>query len=195
MKKILQKISQISARIWLYLFIAATLICVLALRHNNQTMVTLRNEVYAADKDNKDVNAALNKLRGYVYGHMNTNLSSGNNNIKPPIQLKYTYQRLYDGQLSQVEQANQQIYTDAQNYCQSINNAYFGTTRVPCVQNYVINHGVKAADIKIPAGLYQFDFISPSWSPDLAGWSLVISIIFFAAFLLRLASDKLWQKK
>lgn len=190
MLKIFKAVAKISARTWLYLFIAAGLICVLALRHNNQTMVNLRADVYAADKDNKDVNAALNNLRRYVYGHMNTNLSSGNNNIKPPIQLKYTYQRLYDAQISRVEQANQQIYTDAQNYCQSINKAFFGTTRVPCVQNYVINHGVKAADINIPAGLYQFDFVSPSWSPDLAGWSLVLAIVLFGALIIKVVASK-----
>ncbi len=156
-------------------------------------MVGLRAAVYTADKDNKDVNTALNNLRKYVYSHMNTNLSGGNNNIKPPIQLKYTYQRLYQDQQGQVEAANQKIYTDAQNYCQSINQAYFGTTRVPCVQNYVVNHGVKEANINIPAGLYQFDFVSPSWSPDLAGWSLVASLILLAATCLRFAISKLSQ--
>src|SRR5437868_948647 len=195
MKKTLKRIAEVSARTWLYLFIAVSLICIFALRHNNQQMVNLRPAVYTADKNNGDVNTALNNLRRYVYAHMNTNLSSGNNNIKPPIQLKYTYQRLYDTQLNQVEAANQKIYTDAQNYCQSINNAYFGTTRVPCVQNYVINHGVKGADINIPAGLYEFDFVSPHWSPDLAGWSLAASVILLAAFLLKFGSDKLIHKK
>jgi hypothetical protein len=193
MKKIFGQIVRVSARTWLYLFIVSSIVCVFSLRHNNQQMVKLRDMVYAADKDNKDVNAALNNLRAYVYGHMNTNLSSGNNNIKPPIQLKYTYQRLVDAQQNQVQAANQQIYTDAQNYCQSINNAYFGTTRVPCVQNYVVNHGVQEANINIPAGLYQFDFTSPSWSPDLAGWSLAASLIFLLALVVRFGFDKFRQ--
>ena len=193
MKKSFGKIARVSARTWLYLLIVTSIVCVLALRHNNQTMVGLREQVYTADKDNKDVNAALNNLRNYVYGHMNTDLSSGNNNIKPPIQLKYTYQRLIDAQANQIQAANQQIYTDAQNYCQSINNAYFGTTRVPCVQNYVVNHGVNEANINIPAGLYQFDFANPSWSPDLAGWSLVASAIFLPALVIRFGLDKFRQ--
>ena len=191
MQKILSRIAGLSARTWLYLFIAANLIFVFSLRHNNQTMIKLRDAVYVADKDNKDVNKALNDLRRYVYSHMNTNLSSGNNNIKPPIQLKYTYQRLYEAQLGQVESANQQIYTDAQNYCQAINSAYYGTTRVPCVQNYVVNHGVKNADVKIPAGLYQFDFVSPTWSSDLAGWSLIAGIVLFIGFVTRFSRDRL----
>jgi hypothetical protein len=195
MKKWFHKIMAVSAKTWLYLFLATAIICVLALRHNNQTMASLRDDVYAADKSSGDVNTALNKLRAYVYAHMNTSLSSGGNNIKPPIQLKYTYQRLYDAQANQVQSANQQIYTDAELYCQSINKAYFGTTRVPCVQNYVINHGIKAASINIPAGLYEFDFVSPAWSPDLAGFSLAASFIFLAAFLLRGGTDKLRHKK
>lgn len=190
MSELLSKIWKVSARTWLYLFVVTGIICVFALRHNNQTMVKLRDAVYAADKDNKDVNAALNNLSHYVFRHMNTNLSSGNNNIKPPIQLKYTYQRLVDVQQNQIQAANQQIYTDAELYCQSINNAYFGTTRVPCVQNYVANHPIKQADINIPAGLYQFDFASPAWSPDLAGWSLLASLIFLLALAIRFGLDK-----
>ena len=194
MPKIIKNFLKVQTQTFLYLFIAAAIISVFALRHNNQTMVNLRNDVYAADKNSGDVNTALNNLRRYVYGHMNTDLSSGNNNIKPPIQLKYTYQRLYDAETNKVQSANQQLYTDAELYCQSINNAFFGTTRVPCVQNYVVNHGLAAANITIPAGLYQFDFASPAWSPDFAGWSLVAALLLFAAFIIRLAVSKLYKK-
>jgi hypothetical protein len=195
MKKFWHRLAEVSARAWLYGFIVLAAVCVLALRHNNQTMVNLRQAVYTADKNNGDVNAALNQLRAYVYAHMNTNLSSGGNNIKPPIQLKYTYQRLYDAQFNQIQSANQQLYTDAENYCQSINHAYFGTTRVPCVQNYVINHGLKQANISIPAGLYEFDFVSPAWSPDLAGFSLILAVICLAGFLIKFGTQKFFETK
>jgi hypothetical protein len=190
MASLIKTFLKIPTRTLLYTFIVLALVSILALRHNNQTMLRLRDQVYTADKNNGDINGTLNNLRRYVYGHMNTDLSSGNNNIKPPIQLKYTYQRLYDAQANQIQAANQQLYTDAELYCQSINNAYFGTTRVPCVQNYVVNHGLKAADINIPAGLYEFDFASPVWSPDLAGWSLVLSGLAFLAFAARFAYSK-----
>jgi hypothetical protein len=193
MPKLIKTFLKISTKTFLYLFIAMAILCVLALRHNNQTMVNLRNTVYEADKNDGDVNTALNNLRRYVYGHMNTNLSSGNNNIKPPIQLKYTYQRLYDAQANKIQAANQQLYTDAELYCQSINKAYYGTTRVPCVQNYVVNHGLKEADITIPAGLYQFDFASPAWSPDIAGWSLIVSILLLLALIIRFGYAKLFE--
>ncbi|MBX4190739.1 hypothetical protein KW794_01490 [Candidatus Saccharibacteria bacterium] len=187
MIKILRKIGQISTRTILYLFIASSLLCVLALRHNNIQMERLRDVVYATDQNNGDVNAALNNLRRYVYSHMNTNLSSGRNNIKPPIQLKYTYQRLYDARLAQVQTANQQIYTDGQFYCHTHADQNSVTAQQGCIQNYAVNHGVKDANINIPPGLYQFDFVSPGWSPDLAGWSLVASAIFGFALLTKLA--------
>jgi hypothetical protein len=189
MPRVLKVFYKVPARVFLGLFIVSSLICIFSLRHNNQQMVVLRDAVYAADKDNKDVNTALNNLGAYVYSHMNTNLSSGSNNIKPPVQLKYTYQRLYDAQLNQYQTTNQTIYAEAQNYCQSIGNAAY-LTGLSCVQNYIVNHGYKGADIKIPVSLYQFDFYSPAWSPDLAGWSLVASFILLIAFITRLGLSR-----
>jgi hypothetical protein len=126
---------------------------------------------------------------------MNTNLSSGNHNIKPPIQLKYTYQRLYEAQLAAVQAANQTIYSNAQVYCHSNAPSNSAPAQLSCIQNYAVNHGVKNADINIPAGLYEFDFISPGWSPDLAGWSLVLTIILFIAWLARLGLSKIRVQK
>lgn len=158
------------------LLILNTVICISALRNNNKQMVVLRNAVYVADKNNGDVSGALNKLRAFVHAHMNTGLSSGSNAIKPPIQLKYTYERLASIEELRVQAANARVYTEAQNYCQTQNPVDFsGRSRVPCVTDYVTNHGVAA--VSIPPGLYQFDFVSPTWSPDLAGWSVALEIV------------------
>jgi hypothetical protein len=168
---------------WLVLFIISGLICIGALRHNNTTMINLRNDVYTADKNSGNVEAALDTLRSYVYGHMNTDLSTVNG-IKPPIQLKYTYDRL----TQQAEQTanNSQLYTTAENYCQEqipASVSISGRGRISCVTDYVLNHGGKAG-AAVPAALYQFDFISPSWSPDLAGWSLVAAAFFGLMFVI-----------
>lgn len=183
MKKITIHIQAVPSRVFLVAFIVSSLVCISALRSNNQQMINLRTAVYVADKDNKDVNAALNSLRLYVYSHMNTSLSSGGNTIKPPIQLKYTYQRLQTAGQVNADAVKAQVYTDAQNYCQTQNPSSFsGRARVACVQDYVISHVPQQAQAVDPA-LYQFDFISPAWSPDLAGWTLVASITFFVAFM------------
>jgi hypothetical protein len=166
----------------IYLFIAlliVSVISIISLRANNQEMGSLRNKVFSADKSGQNVQGALNDLRNYVNSHMNTNLSSGQNSVYPPIQLKYTYQRLVVAENTQAKLTNSNIYHDAQIYCQQINSSAFsGRTRVPCIESYVQSHGVKTSPI--PTGLYEFDFISPSWSPDLAGWSLLLcSLLLF----------------
>lgn len=166
-----------------YFFILA-LICLVisvgALRSNNETMINLRNQVYIADKNNNNVQAALDKLQAYVTAHMNTNLSSGSNPVYPPIQLKYTYQRLVSAQDSYVATTNANLYTDAENYCQTVipigTIGFSGKIRVPCIEQYVQTHGAKASPIS--ASLYEFDFISPVWSPDLAGYSLLFGTLF-----------------
>jgi hypothetical protein len=186
LKKSLLRFSHIPYWVFLVLFLTSSAVSVMALRGNNETMIKLRTAVYDADKNNGDINAALNNLRRYVYGHMNTNLSSGGNAIKPPIQQSQ----------SQAQTTNSNLYTEAENYCQAqipANLSFSGRARVPCVQNYVSTHGVTAS--QIPAALYEFDFISPSWSPDLAGWSLVLSALFFLAFVTSFTADKLLKAK
>ncbi len=187
------KFWRVPYHIFLVLFIVSGVVAIYALRHNNQTMVQLRSEVYAADQAGGDVNLALNNLRKYVYGHMNTDLSSGGNVIKPPIQLKYTYERLLAVEQQKAVSTNSQIYTDAQTYCQALVPAgVSGRGRVPCVQDYVTSHGVKITPI--PTGLYQFDFISPAWSPDLAGWSLVLAGLMFLGFVFSWLMEKLTKR-
>jgi hypothetical protein len=195
MRHILKRIWNITAKTWLYLFIASSLLCALALRHNNVQMSRLRDAVYVADQKNGDINSSLNNLRKYVYAHMNTNLASGKGDIKPPVQLKYTYQRLYDAKLTQVQAANQQVYLEAQFYCHTHADQNSVTAQNSCIQNYAVTHGVGEANINIPPGLYGFDFASPTWSPDLAGWSLIATTIFGLAFIIKFATSYLMERK
>jgi hypothetical protein len=168
------------------LFAAAIscLICINALRTNNLHMVKLRAEVYQADKANGDVRGTLTNLQHYVTSHMNTDLTPGRNAVYPPIQLKYTYERLVAANNQKL--SNEQVYIDAQAYCEKLNPTDFsGRNRVPCIQEYVSTHGANAPKT-IPDSLYKFDFVSPSWSPDLAGWSAVTTV------LLALSAAGLW---
>jgi hypothetical protein len=179
---------------WYFLtaFIVSGTITVFALRNNNLTAINLRNQVIKADQDNDNVQGALNKLRQYVYSNMNTSLSSGPNAIYPPIQLKYTYQRLLQAEQSQVDAANASLYTRAEDYCQQIiPNGFSGRYRVSCIDNYVTQNAAKVQPI--PAALYEFDFQPPFWSPDLAGWGLLVTAVFLLLFVGRFALEK-WLK-
>lgn len=167
---------------FLALALVCGVVCIFALRANNLQMVELRQAVYQADKDNGDVEAALRDLREYVYGHMNTSLAAGTN-VRPPIQLKYTYERLLAARNAGATANNSDIYNQAQQYCEStIPNGFSGSYRLSCIQTYVKQHGLATSE-PVPKSLYQFDFASPRWSADLAGWSLLATVISLAGFV------------
>lgn len=169
-------------RPWYFLLAACVTgsVGVMALRANNLHMADLRAAVYAADQNSGDVQSALQSLQVYVTSHMNTDLSTGPNAPYPPIQLQYTYDRAVRKAGEQATAANAQIYTDAQHYCEQQDPVDFsGRNRVPCVQQYIANHSVALSSI--PDSLYKFDFVSPIWSSDLAGWSLALTSVMLLA--------------
>jgi hypothetical protein len=178
-------------KIWYLLipFVVSAGMTAAALRQNNLTMVQLRAEVYRADALNGDVEGALQRLRAYVHGHMNTDLSSGANAVYPPIQLKYTYQRLKQAEQERIKQAGSQVYTDAQVHCERLHPSGFsGSSRIPCIEEYVDEH--KVTEKMIPDAMYKFDFVSPTWSPDLAGFSLLVSSLLCIALALRIIAGR-----
>lgn len=182
---------------WLkpWYFLAACLVlsvvCVIALRANNEHMIKLRSAVYAADKQGSDVETPLKALQAYVTTHMNTDLNTGQTTVYPPIQLKYTYDRLVQAKASQANESNTQIYTDAQHYCEQQNSVDFsGHNRVPCIEQYVTSHSQAQAQ-SIPDSLYKFSFVSPKWSPDLAGWTMLLAVISGVLFVVTFAFDQL----
>jgi len=162
----------------------------ISLRHNNEHMIRLRDAVYAADKNNGDVEAALRQLRLYIYSHMNTSLASGPNAVHPPIQLKYTYERLQQAQESALGQGNSALYAQAQSYCEQ--QTQVGSEVIACIQQYATDHGIQLTPI--PDSLYKFDFTSTKWSFDTAGWSLLLTSIALAGFLVA-APYHWWAKK
>ncbi len=186
------KIRPLSYWYFLLAFVVSLSISVTALRNNNLEMVRLRDAVTKTDEEDGDVEAALRQLRTHVYSHMNTNLSSGSTAIKPPIQLKHRYERLLNAEQERVAAANSKIYTDAQASCEArFPASASGGGRVPCIAEYVSANGEQPR--AIADSLYKFDFVSPLWTPDLAGWSLVISTVLLLLFIVRLAFEK-WAR-
>lgn len=184
-----------TVRPWYFLIAAVVfgVIGVYSLRQNNLTMIRLRDKVYQADKDNTNIEGSLRTLREYVYAHMNTDLTTGNTGIYPPIQLKYSYDRAIAA-LSSPDDANNKIYTQAQAECEKqFPHGLSGSGRIPCIQDYIASHGIQSASVLPPASLYTFDFVSPRWSPDLAGLSLLAAAIFALLFIIRIASE-IWLR-
>jgi hypothetical protein len=152
-------------------------------------MIKLRTAVYSADKNDGNVELALQRLQAYVTTHMNTNLDSGNGTVYPPIQLKYTYQRILQSESQAAVNVNAQLYTQAQTYCQQQDSVDFsGRNRVPCIEQYVETHDAQLPTI--PSALYEFSFVSPTWSPDLAGWSLLLASLSGLLFIVTLSTTQ-----
>ena len=125
---------------------------------------------------------------------MNTNLETSNG-IYPPIQLQYTYERLMAARnngASATANGNEDLYNQAQKYCeQAIPSGFSGKYRLSCIQAFVKERTLSPNTVEtIPKNLYQFDFVSPRWSPDLAGWSLLfvflipLTVLSITAFML-----------
>jgi len=168
------------------IFFAVT--AVVALRDNNQQMVKLRAAVFTADEKNGDIEGALTALRTFVYAHMNTNLASGSNAVKPPIQLKYEYERLNAFNVAAYKAATTQVLDDAERICVAqYPGTVFSQPRSECAKAYGAAHPVTQKTI--PEDLYKFDFLSPTWSPDLAGWSILAAGFFFLLFVVRVLSS------
>lgn len=177
---VLVQLRKVKAWYFILAILISFSVAVIALRHNNIRAIELRDKVLQVDKDNGDVESALRNLREYIYGHMNTQLASPGG-AYPPVQLKYRYDRLTAAQKTA---SNSTLATEAQNYCEAQMPTGRSLYRIDCIQNYILTHGA-APTQAIPDSLYKFDFTPPTWSPDLAGWSVVVTAVLTLALAIR----------
>jgi hypothetical protein len=176
---------------WYFLagFVAFSLLFVFNYRKNNVNMLALRDKVFVADEQNGDIEKALRNLREYVYSHMNTRLVSGPTAIRPPIQLKHEYERRVAAEQARVDAQNADLRKEAEATCkQKFPKTANATGIAPCIEGYMNEKGVIAQPVL--KEFYQFDFVSPAWSPDVAGWSLVLAIIFGLLFIVRYGLER-----
>jgi cytochrome c1 len=168
----------------LSLFVSATL-----LRLNNVGMVERRESVYAADKaaDDDEVLDRLYDLQRYASSHMNA--STGD------VYLDKKYQRDVERVVRETEVANRessdrsaellyQAYAICRDRFPGYSSAY--TQCVGAEQDKIPENaiGVTRAEFP-PVALYKHNFISPVWSPDFAGWSVLITVFLGVAVIIR----------
>lgn len=174
----------LSPKLLVVLLLVTGLLAAAALRSNNIRMIELRDKVFIADEEGSGVDEALNQLREYVTTHMNTDLSSGIS-IKPPIQLKHTYERLVEQEATRIRAHNAKVTTEAPAICEARFPAGQIRPRAACVDEYIAENTLQQHEV-VPKELYQFDFISPRWSPDLAGLLVLVSALLASALIARL---------
>ena len=189
MRRSMKKLQRIKTWQLIILFILACFVSATLLRLNNIGMVERRSAVLAADNTglNEITKNRLYDLQRYVSAHMNTDMGKG-------VYLEATYKRdvqtAYDN-ASNDSNPNGNIYKKAQEVCapqfSHYSYAYLQCTtgelaKYPQGQNLINS-------VKLPsADTYLHVFSSPLWSPDFAGWSLLICMLILVMIITRLAS-------
>lgn len=158
---------------------------IVGLISNSNGAVERYESLKAVDQSGGDVEKALNELRAYIYSHMNTQIGS-DTGIKPPIQLRGTYERLVAQEQEKAVEGNS-LYAEAQAHCERTQPSGFsGRNRLDCITAYVDSNGVKIEAKPVDEDLYKFDFVPPRWSPDLAGFSILLASVFGLVFAIDL---------
>lgn len=170
----------------LFLFLATA--SVFLLRNNNLQMVEHRRAVLEADQEGGDVEKALQELRTYMARHMNTRMGE-------PIQLKYTYERIAQDRFAKAAEsggaANAAAYQQAQAECARSNTVAYAQ----CVIDRTGNLAPGAnpiVNVELPdVAMFSYIFYSPAWSPDLAGFVLLLAVLTLLIIIVRVAVERI----
>lgn len=167
-------------------------LAIFGLRRNNQVMGQLREAVFAADREDGDIEGALQRLRDHVIHHMNSDLvqnrEAEQTQTEKPIQLAYKYYRdtlaAHQTVVDQLGAGMPAILEQSRAVCETEQVPI--SERLVCLQAETGRRGGSGYPPIEPLvkDFYVFDFVSPSWSPDLAGWSIVIFRLTLLAIIL-----------
>lgn len=169
------------------LLILSVYITATFLRINNVGMIERRKAVEAADKigDEDVLQNRLYDLQRYIAEHMNT--SSGD------VYLQSTYERDVKDILDRAQAANDStnntIWNKAANECYAEFPGYW-QGQIQCIleKQAKFPSSTPVTEVATPdVSLYRHSFLSPLWSPDFAGWSLVGTLLLSLVILSRLA--------
>jgi len=165
-------------------FVAATF-----LRLNNIGMVERRTAVVNADQANNsdDLIRRLYDLQQYVSTHMNTDMGKG---VYLEASYKRDSQKILDA-ASGDQNPNGNIYKKAQEVCAPKFSGY-SAAYLQCTTNELAKYPAASeliGAVKLPsADSYLHVYASPLWSPDFAGWSVLVCIVLILMILVRLIS-------
>lgn len=165
----------------LFGFIAATF-----LRLNNIGMTQRRDAVMKADEagDSVAIQARLYDLQRYVTSHMNADMGA--------IYLEHQYAR--DFEKSQTSSGgmtnpNGNIYRKAQDVC-APKFTHYSQAYLQCTVDYLSQYAPASdqeSNTKGPStDAYRYSYVSPIWTPDFAGFSVLICLLILVMIIARL---------
>ncbi len=169
------------------LFALSAVVAATFLRLNNIGMVERRAAVISADEAGDDTvtTQRLYDLQRYVTSHMNTSMGTG-------LYLEESYKRdtkaAYD-EVASGSNENGNIYKKAQEVCAPQFDSY-SYAYLQCTTSELAKYPAAAdleSSVDLPkADSYRHNFVSPIWSPDFAGWSVLITLIIGFMIIVRL---------
>ncbi len=165
----------------LFGFIAATF-----LRLNNIGMTQRRDAVLNADEagDTGAIQARLYDLQRYVTSHMNADMGA--------IYLEHQYAR--DFEKSQTTSGgtanpNGNIYRKAQDVC-APKFTHYSQAYLQCTVDYLSQYAPAddpgSTTKTTSTDAYRYSYISPLWTPDFAGFSVLVCVLILVMIIGRL---------
>jgi hypothetical protein len=163
-------------------FIAATF-----LRLNNIGMIQRRDSVLAADREGNDADAGtrMYDLQRYVAAHMNA--STGQFDLQGQYRrdLQEAVETATNG-----SNPNGNVNAKAEAVCRP-RFAVWSPAYVQCFTEELAKYPPApdpADSVSLPSpALYRHSFASPLWSPDFAGFSVLVSLVIVLIIIVRLA--------
>lgn len=194
-KKSIKQLQRIKTWQLVILLLLAGIIAATFLRLNNIGMVERRSAVIAADVtgNNEDIKNRLYDLQRYVSQHMNASTEK--------IALDGQYHRDSQKAKEAAEAAsngdsNGNVYGQAAAVCDPIGIAqgwrWPDPRYIACIDSELSKYPAATGPvttIELPnVNLYYHSFTSPLWSPDFAGWSLLVCLVIVVIIVTRTIS-------
>lgn len=172
----------------LMLFLTATF-----LRLNNIGMMQRRDAVISADKagDDEMLKNRLEELKRYSFSTMNANTGK--------FFLEYQYERDSTAILKKAEaeanaaNPNGNVYKKASDVCDPLAKQWgwgYSEPYFNCITeelNKYSSDGLAQTTVELPnVSLYQLEYVSPIWTPSLAGFSALICLVLAVVIAVKL---------
>lgn len=149
-----------------------------SLRQNNLKMVELRGVLIEADTAGENVEGALKELGDHIVAHMNTSMAG-------PVELVNSFNRDYENLVLQSEELTNAEYLKIREKCVTFDVPV--EIQAECIRNET--NLLTSEEVSLPSELYSFDFRSPFWSPDLAGFLTLTSASILLLIFTRIFAD------
>lgn len=204
-KKRLKQIRALKTWQLILLLLLAVFIDLTALRLNNVGMIRRREAVLSADKsgDEEAARRATVELGEYVRTHMNSGgiiYSDDSHWFKNRNEVKVIWANIYESDTrraqSEADSAansnpNGNIFKKADDVCRPKYTTYsqpYFTCILEEQNKYPTSNTLQTKFVPPDVSKYTYSFVSPLWSPDLAGWTTLVAIIIIVMIIFKIVT-------